>query len=52
MALSDDPRRAQSADDADLDREQQRLGNVGPFQRRGVDATVDQFDDRPPQSGT
>ena len=41
------PSLAQRLDDADLDREQQRLGDIGARHRSAVDAAGDQLGDRP-----
>ena len=47
IAASGDAGLAQCFDDADLDREQQRLGNVGARHPVGVDAAGNLFGDRP-----
>ena len=47
MAGGDNPEPAQHADDAELDRKQERLGDVGVDQLLGLDAALDHRRDRP-----
>jgi hypothetical protein len=47
MAGSLDAEIAEHSDDADLDREQQRLRDIGTYQPLGINALVDQFGNGP-----